>query len=341
MKMSKDFKIFLIVFFASLPFWWEANVLEVRMEKVFYWREITENPDILAAQMNQKLLEEKVENLKPFRNQAEDLKIEAEVAISIFFDQNGGKEKILLEKEANKKLPIASLTKLMTANIVLENYNLSQEIEISKAAVSQESEFGNLKIGEKFLVKDLLYPLLMESSNDAAFALAELYPARIGYAEGVAGGGLDSFVELMNLKARDLGLFETNFVNPTGLDPDSPNGPVNYSTAQDLAKLSENLLLEKPLIWEILAMPQFDLYSPGGVFHHKLFNSNELLRQDDWANKVIGGKTGWTPKAKGCLILVTKAPHSNSYLINVILGSNDRFGEMKKMIEWINAAYKW
>jgi D-alanyl-D-alanine carboxypeptidase len=270
-----------------------------------------------------------VENLKPFHSrQAEDLKVGAEAAISIFFDPSQGRKKILFEKEANKKLPIASLTKLMTANIVLENYDLSQEIEISKAAVSQESEFGNLKIGEKFLVKDLMYPLLMESSNDAAYALAELY-------------GVESFIELMNSKAQDLGLFDTSFVNPTGLDPDSLNELGNYSTVQDLARLSENLLLEKPLIWEILAMPQFDLYSPDGVFHHKLLNTNELLRQDGWAGKIIGGKTGWTPKAKGCLVLVIKAPNSSSYLINVILESEDRFGEMKKLVDWVNIAYKW
>lgn len=335
-------RYFFIALILSLPFSWGANVLALRMEEVFYSREIAENPGILAAQMNQKLLEAKVENLKPFRSrQSEDLKIEAEAAISIFFDPTQGKKKILFEKETNKKLPIASLTKLMTADIVLENYDLSQEIEISKAAVSQESEFGNLKIGEKFLVKDLMYPLLMESSNDAAYGLAELYPARIGYAEGIAGGGVESFVELMNLKAQDLGLFDTSFMNPTGLDPDSLNELGNYSTVQDLAKLIENLLLEKPLIWEILSTSQFNLYSPDGVFHHKLLNTNELLRQDGWANNIIGGKTGWTPKAKGCLVLVIKAPNSNSYVINVILGSEDRFGAMKKMIEWINTAYKW
>lgn len=329
--MSKDFKIFLIIFLVSLPFWWGANVLGAKLEKFFYLRETIGNPQFLTAQMNQQFLEAKLEHLKPFRNQQiEDLDIEAESAISVFLNPRQGVEKILFEKEIDKKLPVASLTKLMTADIVLENYDLSQEIEISKMAVSQESEFGNLKIGEKFLAKDLMYPLLMESSNDSAYALAESYVY-----------GLNSFIELMNSRAQELGLFDTNFVNPTGLDPDSPNERGNYSTVQDLTKLSENLLLEKPLIWEILSTSQFDLYSPKGVLHHKLSNTNELLKENGWNRKIIGGKTGWTPKAKGCLLLVIKAPNSNDYLINVVLGSQDRFGEMKKLVDWINIAYKW
>ncbi|MFC1663929.1 D-alanyl-D-alanine carboxypeptidase family protein [Patescibacteria group bacterium] len=321
--MNKGLKFFLIAFLVSLPFWWGANILEENLKDFLFWQEISRNPQILAAKANQQILEQELKNLKPIRNwQVENIEIEAESAISVFsIDSNS---KILFEKNIQKKLPIASLTKLMTAYVVLENYNLSQKTEISKEAVAKEEEFGNLKVGEVFTIKGLLYPLLMESSNDAAYALAELISE-------------PAFVDLMNLEAEKMSLENTHFANSTGLDPDDPTDPQNYSSNEDLVKLTK-YLFEKPLIWEILSASEFDLYLPDGVFHHTVLSTNEFLGELD---QVVGGKTGYTPEAKGCFLLVLKAPKNQGLLINVILGSGNRFGEMKKLVDWLKIGYKW
>ena len=321
--MSRNLKFFLIVFVLSLPFWWGVNVLGEKLENFFYWREISQNTQIFTAQTN---LEEKLNKLKPIRHRnVEDLEIRATSVISVFLD-NKGKEKILFEKESGKILPIASLTKLMTALVVLENYDFSKEIKISEKAVEQPEDLGKLVAERIFPVKYLLYPLLMESSNDAAFSLANDY-------DGMTG---EKFVTLMNSAAQKLNLNDTFFVNPSGLDPETktPETKINYSTASDLAKLTKELL-KKPLIWEILSTPRYNFYGP------ELLNTNELLGE---IPEIVGGKTGYTYTAGGCMVLVTIAPKDAGFLVNVILGTdgkNGRFGEMKKLANWLNTAYKW
>jgi len=129
------------------------------------------------------------------------------------------------------------------------------------------------------------------------------------------------------------------FDNPTGLDPEESGTEINYSTANDLAKLVKSLL-EKPLIWEILSTPQYSLYGP------ELVNTNRFLIDDSniWQNRIIGGKTGYTEQAGGCLVLVMESPRDRGTLINVILGARgteDRFNEMKRLVDWLNQAYKW
>jgi D-alanyl-D-alanine carboxypeptidase (penicillin-binding protein 5/6) len=151
-----------------------------------------------------------------------------------------------------------------------------------------------------------------------------------------------AFVELMNLEAKNLGLENTYFVNPSGLDPDDPQGPINYSTTQDLSKLAAFLVETKPKIMEISRLRQYNLYTADGVFHHKVISTDELLGDSaDLRTGVIGGKTGHTSQAEGCLLLIVETPDSQGKIINVILGSQDRFGEMKKLVEWLGKAYKW
>lgn len=322
--MTKNIKIFLIILLLSLPFWWGINVLEKNLGNFFFWQEFAENPQLLAAQANQLAFEENLRNLKPLRDKnIDDFKTEAQSVISVFLS-NQGEERVLLVKNASQKLPMASLTKLMTAKIVLENYDLSEGIQISQQAVEQEEDLGKLKIGKVFSVQYLLYPLLMESSNDAAFALANDYP----------GMGEEKFIGLMNLAAQELNLKDTCFFNPSGLDPDEdePDEKINYSTGIDLVKLTKELLKE-PLIWEILATPKYKLYGP------ELVNTNKLLEE---IPGIIGGKTGYTEEALSCFLLVSKAPKSKGVLINVILGSvEDRFEEMKKLTNWLQQAYLW
>ena len=319
--MRVNFKLFFIALVLSLPFWWGINVLEVNLNDLFYWGEISQNQKVFAAQI---ALEEQLRDLKPFRDRGvADLDIQAKSAITVLLD-NEGAEKFLFTKEVDQRLPIASLAKLMTAFVTTEYYNLENEVRVSKEAIRQEGDFGKLKAGQVFPTEYLLYPLLMESSNDAAFALADDY-------EDMSE---KKFVELMKWEAEKLKMNDTFFDNATGLDPEESGTLMNYSTVNDLVKLTEELL-KKPLIWEILQTQRYSLYGP------ELINSNELLGE---IPGVIGGKTGYTGEAGGCMILVTRAPQSQGYLINIVLGANgtqDRFGEMEKLVNWVEIAYKW
>lgn len=299
--MSQNIKFFLISFLVSIPLWWGINVFEKDLEDFFFAQYYQPSPQVFLAQVL----------LQSHKNiEKETPEIAAVSAISVKIDKRG-QQKILFEKNSEKILPIASLTKLMAASVVLENYDLSQELMVSKKAIGQPEAFGQLRVGEKLSVENLLYLMLIESSNDAAFALSEL----------IGEGG---FVELMNLEAKYLGLKNTHFADPAGYSPE------NYSTVKDLVKFTKYLLEEKPQILEISRLSEFNLYDPDGVFHHKLLNTNEILGE---IPEIIGGKTGYTPEAGECFILVLKNPRDNSILINIILGSRNRFEEMQKLTD--------
>jgi len=313
--LTKRLKIFFVVLFLSLPFWWGINVLADNLENLFLFQEISKKPGLFSAELSSK---------NPLKQkEIPDLEISAGAAFSLLVDNKGNK-KVLYKKNSKKRLPIASISKLMTALIVLDNFDLSQTVIISPKAVSQPEDFGNLKANQKLSVKDLLFSALIESSNDAAYALSEVI-------------GKEAFVDLMNLEADYLGLKETRFFNPTGIDSD----PINYSTTEDLAKLTVYLLNKHPLIWEILSLAELEIYDSEGNFHHKAVTTNEFLKKSKFLKgfKIIGGKTGETPKAGGCLCLVLEIPQKG-YLINIILNSDDRFGEMEKMIDWLKLKYK-
>lgn len=224
-----------------------------------------------------------------------------------------GNAKVILRKSENKKLPVASLTKLMTALIVLERYNVEQKITITESAVAELGEQGDLKLGEILSVKNLLYITLMESSNRAAKALSEVM-------------GTDGFIILMNEKARAIGLLNTHFQDATGLNPDS------YSSAQDIAILSNYLFKNYPLFREIVSLKEYNLYLDNGFFHHKLVSTNRLLGE---IGGVVGGKTGWTNISRGCFMMIQKKL-DGSYFVYVILGAEDRFLEMEKLISLTN-----
>ena len=338
--MTKNIKFLLSAFLISFFFTFSINLFGKNLEDFFFLQEITKNPQLFLAQLNP-VRDESLNGVNigrisgPTQLESENLEIQAESAFSVLVNARG-EEKIIFEKESDKILPIASLTKLMAVDIVLENFDLSQTIEISQKAVSQEGDWGNLKIGEKLSVENLLYMALIESSNDAAYALTEIINP-------------EGFIELMNLEARYLDMANTHFEDVTGISSK------NQSNTVDLVILTKHLLalpnfttqnlggLEKPLphsensllrglIWEILRKPEFDLILADGVFHHKLINTNQILQDWDGNFEIIGGKTGYTHEAKGCLLLVLKTP-KQEYLINVILGSEDRFGEMKKIID--------
>ncbi len=319
--------VLLISFVLSLPFWLGINTLAKNLEDFWYSQEIIKRPEILTASADQAILGLKVKETRKQKLKEEyfnNLEIESESAISVEVD-NRGNEKVLFEKNPQKSLPIASLTKLMTALVIFdldETYNFLQLIKITKEAVGQEgsSKYGDLRVGESLLAKDLLYKMLIESSNDAAFALTEPI-------------GKEAFVGLMNLYAKELGLENTHFVNPTGLESNTLEEPNNISTTRDLVKLARYIIENYPQIFEITTHQSYEFLKPDGSLHHFIAqNTNELLGE---IPGIIGGKTGWEIEAEGCLLLIIKHPKGN-YFINVILGSNDRFAEMRKIIDILN-----
>ena len=319
-NQNNNYQIIILSFILALPFWWSINLLEGELENIFYWKQLSDNPEIMAADL---LTTKELRDSKPTRNnQISDFQTDAKAVFSLYIPESG-EEKVMFDKNSQDILPMASISKLMTANVVLKYYDLNKNITVSKEAVNQEEDFGRLQAGKTFPVSYLLYPLLMESSNDAAFALADDY-------EGMS---VSKFVSLMNWEAENLNLNNTNFYNPSGLDPEDNKSKdkINTSTAKDIATLTENLL-DKDVIWDILTT---DIYSEYGPV---LENTDKLLGV---IPGIVGGKTGYTEEAGQCMVLVIKAPKSKGYLINVILGSSDRFGEMENLVNWLRQAYNW
>ncbi|MBI2635666.1 MAG: D-alanyl-D-alanine carboxypeptidase [Parcubacteria group bacterium] len=257
------------------------------------------------------------ENVLPKRNWSiQALEIQAEAAVAMRPDAL----RIYYNKNMEVRRPIASLTKLMTAIVVLENYNLNDIIKISEDNIKREGSQGGLYLNEEITVRSLLAIMLISSSNDAASALAEY---RI------------DFILLMNKKASNLGLKNTNFVNADGLDEDG-----NYSSALDMAKIFSYLINTYPEILDILKTQNMVVYSNNGKIEHRLKNTNELLRH---ISEVVAGKTGYTDNAGGSLMLLISSLNfgSEENVITVILGSPDRFGESEKLINWLREAYIW
>ena len=251
------------------------------------------------------------------------LDIQAQAAISVQTNLSDP-DKIIFSKNADRILSIASISKLMTALVVLDNNDLSQEIKIDNQAAHQSTDTELLKEGETYYAKDLFYAMLIGSDNTASYALSEGAPS---------GSGTDKFVELMNKKAKDLGLLDTSFSNTTGLNL------ANFSTAQDLVKLAKYLTKNYPSILAITTTKEFDIHTVDGKVTHKIINTDELVSDSsDLTKRIVGGKTGETRTAGQCLLLVTKDLNNQDYLINVILNSTDRFGEMKKIINWADMA---
>jgi len=265
------------------------------------------------------------DSILPSRNLKEPSPIlgeDAGIAVLFTRDFNGN---ILYQKNIDKKLPIASLTKLMTAMIVIDKYPLEKEIIVSQEDIWTEGESGRLSPGEKISIRNLLYLSLLVSSNDAAAALARVI-------------GEKKFVELMNEKVKEIGLLNTNFSNPHGLDDKE-----NFSTAKDLAILTQYSLLNYPSLWEILKIKEIDLFSQDylkrQIVHH-VRNTNTLLSQVG----VLGGKTGYTEEAKDTMILAATAPGKiKGNIILVVLGVEvgERITKTKILYDWVCQAWRW
>jgi len=235
----------------------------------------------------------------------------------------------LYEKNSDASLLPASTTKIVTALVAMDYYSDGQILEVGR--INIEGQKMGLIQGEKMSVKNLLYGLLVYSANDAAEVLAQNYCAPRSLGE-VGPCGKDSFVIAMNQKAKDLNLENSFFTNPTGLDG---NGDRIASTAKDLVRISM-VAMENPKFADIVKTKEITVTSVDGKISHKLYNINELVGQ---VEGVLGVKTGWTESARENL--VTYIERDNHKVIIALLGSQDRFGETKELIDWIFGNYSW
>ena len=220
--------------------------------------------------------------------------------------------RVLYEKNADDRSLIASTTKIMTALVICQHCNVLDRVKIPAEAVGIEGSSMYLKEGEVLTVQELLYGLMLRSGNDAAVALA-IY----------CGGTVEGFAELMNDKARELGLKDTHFVNPNGLD-----APDHYSTARDLAVLAAYAMTD-PIFARTVGAKTITLGD------RVLTNHNKLLWQLEGAE---GVKTGYT-KAAG-RILVSSASRGGRRLICVTINDPDDWLDHKTLLEQGFADYE-
>lgn len=218
---------------------------------------------------------------------------------------------VLYQKLADQKIYPASTTKMLSALVILDNFDLQKQIIVTKSYPIGQNL--NLQPGEALSVEQLLYAMLIESANDAAEVLAENFP-----------GGRPAFIDAMNQKAVQIHLDNSHFKNPTGIDEDG-----HYSTASDLTRLAD-MALKNPEFSRIVATEN------AVIATHVVTNVNQLLGK---IQGVIGVKTGYTEGAGQSLVTLVDRD-SHPVLIS-LLGSEDRFGDTEKIIDWIYMNFKW
>lgn len=233
-----------------------------------------------------------------------------------------GTNAILHSKDMKRKMPIASLTKIMTAIIALEKMDMNEKIVVSDNALKAAGKRDGLFSGEEIVAGDLIRIMLVNSNNIASEAIAEH-----------VGGSTKDFVDLMNKKAKLLGLENTRFFNPSGLDGEEEN----YSNAFEVAQMFD-YSQRYPEIWEILKIQKAQVWSADKKTKHFLKSTNRLLGK---LSNIEGGKTGFTDDAGECLVLMIGDPKDGHKVIAVVLDSKDRFSDAEKMIKWIFDNYKW
>ncbi|OGI16262.1 MAG: hypothetical protein A3E38_01295 [Candidatus Moranbacteria bacterium RIFCSPHIGHO2_12_FULL_54_9] len=254
---------------------------------------------------------------------------------SIILDVDSGK--VLYERNAREERQIASLTKLFTATIVIERVpDLDELVTIDEEAVYAEgtrvgcprSGFCNgerLKSGEQVTVRDLLKAALMNSANDAAIALGK----HIGKTQA-------GFARIMNERAQELGLENSHFCTPSGLEPDGREHEC-YSSARDVALITAQAL-KYGILWDMMRTEKTYITSYDGKYTHEIFNTDELLGQ---LPNLIGTKTGFTPLAGYSLLAVASDQTENHRVIAVLLDDPYRWQSIRSMFDWSFQAIDW
>lgn len=216
---------------------------------------------------------------------------------------------IILAKNEKSQLPIASVSKLMTALVTAETMPDGATTEVSRKALATEGGNGDLRLGEKIKTSDLLYPLLLQSSNDAAEVLAEHL-------------GRDTFIGKMNERAKELLMFQTKYSDPSGLSPG------NQSTVSDLFRLAKHLNEKKENLLSITTLRSY------GNQKHIWPSNNQFLKKDGY----LGGKSGYTEPARQTVVSLFSAPLSENGPRNVaiaLLGSKDRKKDVENILSYL------
>lgn len=232
----------------------------------------------------------------------------------IVLDLQSGQQ--LYGRGVGKRRPMASLTKLMTALLIAENHGMDETVKVSKDIDKVEGSKAPLVPGERYTVGDLLSAMLMASANNAAQALAIYHSGSVG-----------AFVRAMNERARTLGLRDTSFANPIGLDDAQ-----QWSTPRDIAWLAL-FDYRVPAIRERMSMRETVIRDADG-HSVSLYHTHELLHQDP---AVIAGKTGTTDDARECLLSVVREG-SREYLV-VLLGSRERYVDMRALLRTLRSLF--
>lgn len=254
---------------------------------------------------------------------------------SLILDAQSGV--ILYHDKGTERRQIASLTKLMTALLVMESKgkSLDEAVTITSDVRGVEGTVvgcprsgyctgTRLFPGEQITVRNLLRATLMNSTNDAALAL------------GIhVAGSEDAFVEKMNARARELGLRDTHFCTPSGLEPDGIESSC-YSTAYDIARIAAKLLPYEE-IWKTFQSPAMTISSIDGKITHDIFNTDQILGTQN----IMGAKTGFTPNAGRSLLAVAHNGEGNHPIVAVLLDDPYRWEDIKNMCTWAYTAYRW
>lgn len=257
----------------------------------------------------------------------------------------------LLTRRAEKSLPPASLTKIMTVFAARQILAPDDVVLFSEEAKAVEEAKSDVSSGETFMRDDAVRLAMIPSVNDAALALAGAAGREAG--EGDFANRIAFFVRFMNEQARVMGMRDTHFENPTGLD-----APDHAASARDLAELAASVLARDPEIFTMSRDLKADIFSTDGK-RHTIENTNDLLKEFP---ALVGGKTGMTDNAKGALILLypvgIKSPEAaadapvahrasrGAYpappqrtIIIVLMKSDDRFGDGRKTIRWLEESF--
>lgn len=217
---------------------------------------------------------------------------------------------IILQKNEDKQFPIASVSKLITAFIAKESTDQDDTTKVSKNALATYGENGNFKLGEKIKISDLLYPLLLESSNDAAEIIAEYFTR-------------EKFVKKMNQIVEKLELSKTSFEDPSGLSPN------NKSTVYDMFKLIGYINQKEPELFQITTKRNYSNEK------HNWFSNNQFLFKKEYT----GGKSGYTDEALQTVVstfLIPLSETSNRHIAIALLQSKDRFKDVENILKFLN-----
>ncbi len=250
--------------------------------------------------------------LLPFNISAVTVSAKAAVVL------NGDNGEVIYEKNANEQLSMASTTKIMTGLLLCEYGNFEREITVTQEMLMVEGSSMGLLAGDRVTLHDLLYGLMLASGNDAANVIAF-----------VLGGSIEGFVEMMNQKAQELGLENTHFATPSGLDADD-----HYTTALELGKLAVYAMQNEEFA-KAVASERAVLNYGNPPYRRSLTNHNKLLKMYDGA---VGVKTGFTKKSGRCL--VSAARRDGKLVVAVTLNAPNDWSDHITMLDYGLSAIK-